>query len=218
MAAEGATEAAESIDASCKSIVGYAFARGSDVVELVVSPDRPQAVGQLLRRVASDALERDERAVRLFQPALPGCVWDPSQPIARSAKDVPPAGPRHPRQFVKVLDPVAFLQCSAAGLAGRTGEVAHGSCLNLRLDRIRVSVELGTDQACVHAGRPSRHWVRASGAGVSALLLGCPTLDRAVGNGSVEIRDDATGTLVRHVFPPQALWRSTLDDLPSLVG
>ena len=160
VAAHAAADSSESFVASCKSIVGYAFVRGSDVVELVVSPEWPQAPGHLLRRVASDALERDERAVRLFHPALPDSIWNPPPPNATCGEDLRPASSHQPRQFVKVLDPVGFLQCSAGALASRARHNGDGSCLNLRLDRRRIRVEVHADHVHLTDARPSRQEVR----------------------------------------------------------
>lgn len=216
--AHAAADSSESFAASCQSIVGYAFVRGSDVVELVVSPEWPQAPGHLLRRVASDALERDEHAVRLFHPAMPDSIWNPPPPNATCGEDLRPTSSQQPRQFVKVLDPLGFLQCSAGALASRARHNGDGSCLNLRLDRRRIRVEVHADHVHLADARPSRQEVRACGAGVSALLLGCLPLDPATADGAVHWHDAATHELVRHLFPPQPLWRSTLDDLPSLVG
>ena len=50
-------------------ILGYAFVRGNDIVEMMVVPERPELALPLIQRVAADAIERNDQFVRLFRPA-----------------------------------------------------------------------------------------------------------------------------------------------------
>ena len=202
---------------SAESIVGYAFTRESDIVELVVSPDHPQAVCGLLHRIASDAIERDEHELRVFQPPLPACpaaeihraAWFPDVTMAATQRDL--------CQMVKVLDPLMFLRCTASGMAShaRAAGVSEGSRLTLQLDGARVTLELREDRVQMSPCHRPRHRVRASGPGVSALLLGSLKINPSWPTDALQIHDQAAGQLAQRFFPTQLLWRSTLDDLPS---
>ena len=78
-----------------------------------------------------------------------------------------------------------------------------------------MTLELGTDRVRLRRTHHTRHPVRASGAGVSALLLGNLQVKAMLPTDSLKVRDQATSQLVQRLFPAQQLWRSTLDDLPS---
>ena len=57
-------------------IVAYAFQRGSDIVEMMVSPEAPEAGILLVQRIAADAIERDDHQVRVFGPPMSGPLMD----------------------------------------------------------------------------------------------------------------------------------------------
>ena len=65
-----ALEGPEQLDLREQStrIIGYAVVRGSRVVEVLTSPDRPRAALELLARVCGDAIEYDRADVTLFAP------------------------------------------------------------------------------------------------------------------------------------------------------
>jgi hypothetical protein len=200
-----------------ENIVAYAFTRGSDVVEMFAAPDHSQAAHKLLQRVASEAIERDAHEIRLFQPPTLESIAAESEPDPGTSGETFSMR-RMPQQMVKLINPQAFLQQHSVRIAqsASTAGIATGTRLGLQLDRWRITLHLDSNQQLRWTdGLATRRCVRATGAGVSAVLLGLSMQSNVCSEGSLEMRD-ADDELVRRLFPRQALWRSPLDDLPSM--
>ena len=199
-----------------ETIVAYAFTRGSDVVEMFATPDYPQAAHELLQRVASEAIERDAHEIRLFQPPSLESTTK-SEPDLGASGDGSSAK-RMPQQMVKLLNPQAFLQQHSSRIAQsvRAAGVTAGTRLGLQLNHWRITLHLDPDQPLRWTeGLATRRCVRASGAGVTAVLLGLLGQPGVCLTEALEMRE-ADRELVGRLFPRQAMWRSPLDDLPSM--
>ncbi len=201
-----ATEDESSTSAS-DHIVAYAFQRDSDIVEMMVSPDAPEASVVLVQRIAADAIERDDHQVRVFGPRN-------AHPLAKIMDRVLPPGENATRrlsQLVRVVDYPAFI--SMCWNLRLDDELPNDGRLGLRLDDAAMTLEVQDGVLRVTANKMPRSQVHARGSAVSALLLG--QIDWSAADPNIEASSASAARFAERLFRPIELWRSTLDDLPS---
>ena len=195
---------------SSDHIVAYAFQRDSDIVEMMVSPDAPEAAVLLVQRIAADAIERDDHQVRVFGPnsggrfaEIMGRLLPPSEAVTQ----------RRSSQIVRVIDHQAFIR-TCWEMSSHSESTADGR-LGLRLDDTAITVEVRDGSLHITTGKMPRAQVRASGSAVSALLLGRVDWESIDNDPNIEASSASAARLAAKLFRPVELWRSTLDDLPS---
>lgn len=192
-------------------IVAYAFQRDGDIVELMASPDSPEASVLLVQRIAADAIERDDHQVRVFGPPVSGPLVDIMNRILPS-KDGSRSVGRRPSQVVRVVDYPAFIKTSW----NSSREHLRGDCrLGIRLDDEAMTIEVLDGTLHVETGKLPRAQVHARAGAVTSLLLGQVNWDRIDENPHIEVSSASASRLAARLFQPVKLWRSTLDDLPS---
>jgi hypothetical protein len=190
-------------------IVAYAFQRDSDIVEMMVSPDAPEASVELVRRIAADAIERDDHQVRVFGPSRGG-------PFAEILNRVLPANEnavqQRSSQLVRVIDDLAFIR-TIGEMSTRDQALIDGR-LGLRLDDAAMTIEVRDGVLHVTADKTPRPQIHARGRAASALLLGQVDWDRIDDDPNIDATSATASRFAARLFQPIRLWRSTLDDLP----
>lgn len=206
----GASAEDESSLCSSDDIVAYAFQRGSDIIEMMVSPDAPEASLLLVQRIAADAIERDDHQVRVFGPPTSGPWADLMNRVLPPNED---SRRRGPSQLVRVIDHPAFIRTC---WESSSRENPPSDCrLSLRLEDVTMTLEVRDGALHLKRGKMPRAQIHARGSAVSALLLGQVDWDRVDDDPNLEASSASASRLASRLFQPVRLWRSTLDDLPS---
>jgi GNAT superfamily N-acetyltransferase len=202
------------LDDTLSRIVGYAVVKGGRIVELSASSGRPDALSEILMRICSDAIERDQRQMRL-DAAL-------DHPLHRV---MAAAGGRHVRcvlddgygYMVRLLDPqrlvsslhTEFLQRAQANqirLPLELGICAGGRKLALRLTPQSSKLVEG------YRGRSS---LTCSQSQFVQLLLGHMDIAAEVDRDSLQASTRSTIQTTRALLPKLPLWYPAFDDLPA---
>jgi len=214
-----------SMAALAESIVGYACARQSRVVELVTSPARPDAGVQLFERVCADSREEDGWTVRLDAPAdaaLHAVLCRAGGRLCASEESTGEA------YMAKVLDPLAVLRklsmvislrAESAGLrlplelglevrAG--GESRQGAAAGV-VERYRI--KLSANGASVETGGPSRQSVAIAMADLTPLILGYRGAAELAQCGRLEASGAKALAAATAIFPGGLWSRPVWDDL-----
>lgn len=193
-------------------ILGYAFVRGNDIVELMVKSERPDAAIRLVQRIAADAIERDDHRVRVYQPP----IENESSAVVRRLLDSESTDLQIAQsvQAAFVVDPCALVELiclqTPVEVAKELGDIKLG--LKLGQDAMVIQSR-GQGGLRVSPQKAVRSQIATSRAQVTSLLLGGALADPGM---PADIRcSSSIRELAARLFQPVTLWRSTLDDLPS---
>ena len=201
------------LDDTFAPVVGYAAMRGGRVVETMVTPDRTDVSLELLARSCSDAIERDNHAVRV--DAAPG---DALHDILRQAGGeyyCTESVPDEKVCMMKLLYPLETLQELAPVLCRR----AHDANIDLPLD---ITLIVGndsfrmtlTDEALhIQQTKPGRRSFTCTTQRLTQMLLGHIDVAQAISAVKVEVSSAATGRLLQTLFPSIPFWLPPWDDL-----
>ena len=193
------------------TILGYAFVRGNDIVEITVVPERPESALPLLQRVAADAIERNDHFVRLFRPAWTSSSADLLDRLIglsdkrRSCETT---------QAVFAADPLGLLEVICQGTDQHLVKSVDNAGVELDLAGQRVWIGPSREGRLEMKKRSlrSKACCIVPPEDVTRFLCGCLADDRS---SKIEFPTAAIRREITNVFQPVTLWRSTLDDLPS---
>lgn len=201
-------------DDASDRIVGYAIASGNRVVELVTSPDHPEALPMLLRRFCGDAIERDDYAVRIDAP--------PDHPVHELV--AASGGQHHYGQadrgvapMLKVLDPQRFVTqlCPALLERTRVAELPRPFDLGLQIGDERYRLTFSRRSARLVAGAPGADALRLSSGPLAKMLLGHASATDLATAGQLEVSSLRALELAQTLFPRRPAWFPPWDDLPA---
>jgi hypothetical protein len=199
------------------SVVGYAVAARSRLIELITDTRRPDVAEVLLARFCADAMEQNQYQIRLdappdsplgdyFPPA--GHRFDGSQPDDSRTRDEPVFMVRSfgNRMLVRHLHGLLVRRLSQAG-ADLPCEL--GFCVEGQQQLLRIT-EADSD---LIAEYPARGGMTCSNDDLLRLLLG--SLDIGAAAAAHRIVPDSQATLetLQTLLPPVPLWFPPLDDL-----
>lgn len=193
-------------------IVGYLVLRDDAVIELVISPEHPQAARQLVARACSEGMERNHHhAITLNAPA--------DNPAHRWFVD---AGGIHQHReadqgqvgMAKIIDPTRFLDAIAPQLHERADRVGLDRPTELGLLVGRERYRLVITRRSVKLGRPriGRSYLAMGRGNFTRLLLGHLDLVEAIEGGQVTASTRIAREAALALFPQLPLWRSPLDE------
>ena len=195
-------------------VVGYAAARGEQIVELMAAPDCPRAAVELLARCCGEAVEQGRRCVLLHAP--------PSSPLFTLFDLADGAAPAEPSErgetyMVRLLDPLGVLR----RLGGEFERRAEGAGLprpfdlGLLVEGRKFQLELAREGVRATSQRVGRSYLRLSGDDFIRLLLGQLDWDAATADGRIECSTALAAAAGRVLFPALPFWRPPWDDLPA---
>jgi predicted N-acetyltransferase YhbS len=200
------------LDDAMVRIVGYAVMKESRIVELMTSPEHPDAAAQILARACGDAIERDQHTVRLDAP--------PGHPLHRL---IEAAGGRyrcHEAEqgevfMVKLFDPLGFLQQLGPQLHQRAkaAGLARPCELGLLVGDEKYSVSLTRRGVKLIAGKLGRSYLACTMASLSQLLLGHLDVHAATATGRLTASTRVAVETASALFPRLPMWRPPWDDL-----
>lgn len=200
------------LDEANAPIVGYLVLRDDQILELVVSPDHPQAARELIARACGEGMERYHHyAMTLHAPAdHPAHDWF-----------VQAGGVRHNREadqnrvgMARVLDPARFLRVIAPVLHERAETASLERPLELGLAVGRDKFRLIVSRRSVKLGPPQlgRSYLSLGRGDFTRLLLGHLDIDQAIDSGKVVASTRIAREAARALFPQLPLWRSPFDE------
>jgi hypothetical protein len=200
------------LDEANAPIVGYLVLRDHQILELVVSPDHPQAARELIARACSEGMERyHHHAVTLHAPA---------NHMAHDWFEVA-GGVRQNREadqnrvgMAKLLDPLRFLETITPVLHERAEKAGLERPFELGLLVDREKYRLIVSRRSVKLGRPQlgRSYLSMGRGDFARLLLGHLDTDEAIDAGKVVASTRAARETARALFPQLPLWRSPFDE------
>lgn len=200
------------LDDANAPIVGYLVLRDDAIIELVTSPDHPQAARELLIRACGEGIERNHhQAITLHAP--------PDHMAHDWFERV--GGVRQHREtdagrvgMAKLLDPVRFLETLLPLLHERAEAAQLDRPTELGLQVGRDKYRLIASRRSVKLGPPQlgRSYLTLGRGDFTRLLLGHLNIDEAVENGLVSASTRTAREAARALFPQMPLWRSPLDE------
>ncbi|MDZ4819007.1 MAG: GNAT family N-acetyltransferase [Planctomycetota bacterium] len=200
-------------------IVGYAVVRQGQVIELLTSPDHPEAKVQLLRRVCGDTIERNRQSIMVEAP--------PADPIHQILVEAGGTFNRHESaagevQMVKLLDSAGWIQNLQADLGRRAREAALpatselGFLVNGRKYSLTVrSASAEKSSAVLVEGRLGRSYLTLQGNEFTRLLLGHGDVRQAIEQERIVASTQFALEAASALFPAMPLWRPEWDDMPA---
>jgi hypothetical protein len=197
---------------SLPNIVGYAIARGSQVVELATLPAFCRAAGLLLARACQDAIERNHRTISLHLPPA-----DPLHEVmlAGGGRWLSNGRSASSTWMVKLFDPVRWIEsmygvllerAKAAGLARPLSICFHSGRHTYRLELTRRSSHFVRDDT-------SAPDVRCTSQVLGALLLGAVEFASACDSNQIDCANLTVRSQLAALFPQMPFWQSPLDSL-----
>lgn len=202
------------LDQGANAMVGYAVMKESRILELMASPDVPNAAELLLARACSDTIEQDGNYVRLEAP-----VGDPlHQHMARAGGELG----YHEAQcgevcLVKVLDMPQTIERFSEHFHERAkaAGIELPVELGLHVNGERFTLEVRPRCVKLRTTRPSRSYLTCGTSELTQLLLGHLDLKVAVSTGRVTASTRIALETASGLFPKLPLWRPPWDELPA---
>lgn len=195
-------------------IVGYAIVNGDRLVELVTSPDHPDALPQLLRRICGDAIERDDYALRIEAPPD-----DPVHEVVKAAggRMTCCQAERGFAPMVKLLDPQRFVTqlCPALHERARAADLPRPFELGLQLGDEPFRLTFSRRSVKLVPGRPGEDRLNLDLGPAVQLLLGHAGATDLATAGRIGVTSLKALELARTLFPRRPLWFPPWDDLPA---
>ena len=196
-------------------VVGYAVARGEQILELMTAPDRPRVAAELLARCCGDAIEHDRHCVLLHAP--------PCCPLFEIFDEAGGCGPPPPSEhgqvhMMRLLDPPKLLRQLSGEFERRVAQahLPREFDLGLLVDGQKYQLEFGRDGVGVTSSRVGRSYLRLNVADFTRLVLGQFDWKAAIADDRLECSTALAGEAGRVLFPSLPLWRPPWDDLPAL--
>lgn len=202
------------LDDSLTPIVGYAVMREGQILELVTSPEHPDAAEQLLARACGDAIERDLHHVRLdaapdfplhrtFEEAGGRCCYD-----ASDAGHV---------MMAKLFDPWGLLEESFSDMHRRAKDAQLNLPfdLGLLIDDERLVVSIRPRSVKCVKEKLGRSYLECGVNELSQVLLGHLDIADAVQAGSIRASTRTAVEAASVLLPRLPIWRPTFDEMPA---
>lgn len=194
-------------------IIGYAVVRGTKILELLTSPDRPRVALELLARIAADAIEQDRSEITLYAP--------PEHPLHSVFLD---AGGLHQNlqadrgevSMAKVLDPIGLLRTLTDVLRRRVERASIASTIELGIfvEGRKYLIEADAEGLCITGNRLGRSYLAMNVADFTRLLLGQLDWDWALRDRRIECSTALAQQFGRILFPTVPLYRPVWDEWP----
>ncbi len=199
------------------SVVGYAVAARSRLIELITDARRPDVAEPVLARFCADAMEQNRYQIRLDAPPdsplgdyFPPAVhrFDEFHPDDRRTRDEPVLMVRSlgNRMLVRHLHGLLVRRLSQAS-AELPCEL--GFCVEGQQHLLRIT-EMDSD---LIAEYPARGRMTCSNDDLLRLLLGSLDIGAAAAEHRIVPDSQATLETLQTLFPPVPLWFPPLDDL-----
>ena len=202
------------LDEALSPIVGYAATKEGRILEIMCSPEHPEASIQLLARACGDAIERDFHRMRVDAP--------PGDPLHQLLADAGGSRFHHeadqglvfmadlfkPRRFLKLI---ARRFSDRAKLAGLKRPCELGMFVSDGKFRLRVR-RRGVKLIPAKLGRS---YVKCSMYVFLQLLLGHLDVRDAIQEGRLSTSTRVAEEMAQALFPQIPLWRPPWDDLPA---
>jgi GNAT superfamily N-acetyltransferase len=202
------------LDDRVSPIVAYAATREGRVLELMCSPEHPEAASQLLVRVCGEAIERDFHHVRLDSAPnnpLPATFLAAGGMHARHEVDkglVFMANVYRPRRLLKLLAPTLIERVRAA-------EIRCPCQLGLLVNEEKYRLVVSRRQVQFMPGAVGRSYLRCTSYDIAQLLLGHLDIHEALSTGRLTASTGVAAELAAALFPRLPLWRPPWDELPA---
>ncbi|MBL9123178.1 MAG: GNAT family N-acetyltransferase [Planctomycetaceae bacterium] len=200
------------LDDANAPIVGYLVLRDDAILEMMTSPDHPEAARELLVRACSELIERNHhQAITLHAPPdHPAHAWFESIGGIRQWREAD--GGRV--GMARILDPLKFLERVAPQLHERAEAAGLDRPTELGLQVGRDKFRLIASRRSVKLGSPQlgRSYLTLGRGDFTRLLLGHLDIDEAIATGQVEASTRTARETARALFPRLPLWRSPLDE------
>ncbi len=200
------------LDASLAPIVGYAATREGRIVEIMSSPDHPEASVQLLARACGDAIEKDFFHVRLDAPS--------EQPMHQLLIR---AGGEHGYHeadqgmvfMASIFKPRRFLGVISRDLDRRAKEAGlpRPCQLGLFVDKEKYRLRVSRRSVELIPGTLGRSYLKCSLYELNQLLLGHLDVRSAVESGRLGVSTRVALEMADALFPRLPFWRPPWDDL-----
>lgn len=202
------------LDDSLIPIVGYAVMREGQILELVTTPEHPDAAEQLLARACGDAIERDLHYVRL--DAVPDSPLHQTFAAAggRFCYDEIDGGDV---MMSKLFDPWELLEACTGDIHHRAKQAGLTLPFDLGLligdERLLVSVRQRSVKLL--PGKLGRSYLEGGLSEFSQMMLGHLDIGTAVETGSLRASTRTAIEAARVIFPQLPIWRPTFDEMPA---
>jgi predicted N-acetyltransferase YhbS len=202
------------LDDNMSPIVAYAATREGRILELVCSPEHPEAATQLMARVCGEAIERDFHHVRLDaapNDRLPATFLAAGGTHARHEVDkgqVFMANLFRPRRWLKLLGQTLTERARAA-------EIRCPCQLGLLVNEEKYRLVLSRRQVQFMPGAVGRSYLRCTPYDIAQMLLGHLDIHEALVTGRLTASTRVAAELAAALFPRLPLWRPPWDDVPA---
>jgi len=202
------------LDDLLEPIVGYAAMKEGRIVEMMTSPNRPDAAVQLLVRACGDAIERDHHQLRI--DAAPG---HPLHQVFTQAggSHVARESVGGDTTMVKLFDPLGFLRnlCSTLHERAKAASLPRPIELGLLLDGEKHQLAITRRGVRLETGRLGRSYLTCTTALLTQLLLGHLNVKQAVAAKHLSASTQIAAETAAVLFPKLPFWLPPLDDLPA---
>jgi hypothetical protein len=200
------------LDDNNSPIVGYAFTRDDEILELVASPEHPLAGPRLLARACAEAMERDLNSICLHAPPD-----DPLHALLQQAGGAQVCQEAWQGEVLmaRILEPVNLLRqlCPMLHERATQRELPRPLELGFAVNKARYRLMLTRRSVKVGQARVGRSYLKLNDADFTRLLLGHLDLEEAVAAGRVQPSTRVAQEAASLLFPRLPLWRPPLDEV-----
>lgn len=202
------------LDEAAAAMVGYAVMKEGRILELMASPNYPQAAELLLARACSDTIEQDGNYVRLDAP-----VGHPLHHlIARAGGELGYHEAVHGEVcLIKLFDMAQTFEKLGEQLHERAKSAGLSLPLELGLhiDGEKFALEIRPRSVKLRRGRVCRSYLACARSDLTQLLLGHLDLKAAITAGRILASTRIAVELAGALFPHLPLWRPPWDEIPA---
>jgi predicted N-acetyltransferase YhbS len=200
------------LDDHLAPIVAYAAMKEGRIVEIMSSPEHPEAVAQLLARACGDAIEQDFHRVRI--DAAPGHFLHADLVAAGGTRNYHEAD--HGLVFmVKLFDLPRFISQISDELLKRARDaaLARPSELGLLLGNGKYRLLIGRRKVEMVSGKIGRSYIKCTAQDFTKLLLGHIETHEAIETGRLQASTRVAEQTAAVLFPRIPFWRPPWDEL-----
>ncbi|MBP85527.1 MAG: hypothetical protein CMJ64_02235 [Planctomycetaceae bacterium] len=195
-------------------IVGYAVMHEGQILELVTTPDHPDAAEQLLARACGDAIEHDLHYVRLdAAPDFPLHDTFAAAGGRRCNSEVD----NSEVMMTKLFDPMSFLEDSLAEIHRRAkaAKLALPFDLGLLIDDERFAISVRQRSVKLLPGKLGRSYFECGLRELTQMLLGHLDIEESVESEAIRASTRTAIDAARVLFPRLPIWRPAFDSMPA---
>ncbi len=202
------------LDDQLAPIVAYAATKEGRIVEIMSSPERTEAVAQLLARACGDAIEQDFHRVRI--DAAPDHPLHAALVAAGGVHSYHEAD--HGLVFmIKLFDPQRFIALISDELLARArrGGLPRPSELGLLLDNRKRRLLIRHRKVELASGKIGRSYLKCTTPDLTKLLLGHLEVGESIESGRLWASTRVAMETASILFPRLPFWRPPWDELPA---